>query len=112
MAEGVGICSPTRRVPGSQFQRTFLLRGPAPFWLVLGVPTFQRPVLATASHGPCHSGPNKVVAPFYTNTMSRKRHLFTAMELYGSVVQLARHCPLANDPSASVAPSYGGGGGV
>src|SRR5438093_541364 len=45
-------------------------RGPAPFWLVLGVPTFRRPVLATASHGPCHSGPNKVVALFYFNTMS------------------------------------------
>ena len=38
--------------------------------------------------------------------LSRKRHLFTAMVFYGSLVQLARPCPLANDPSASVAPSW------
>jgi len=27
------------------------------------------------------------------------------MENHGSLVQLARHCPLADDPTASVAPN-------
>src|SRR2546427_1730933 len=39
------------------------------------------------------------------NSKSRKRHLFTAVELYGPLVQLARPCLLADNRVASVAPS-------
>src|SRR5207249_4665027 len=39
----------------AQFQRAHPRKGPGPFWLVLGTPTFRRPVLATASHGQSHS---------------------------------------------------------
>ena len=40
-----------------------------------------------------------------------KRHLFTAMEIHGPLVHVARPCPLADNPVASVAPSSGGEGG-
>ena|SRR5207249_10857290 len=104
MAERVGIRSPARRVPDAQFQRALPRKGPGPFWLVLGTPTFRRPVLATASHGQSHSGPNKVGARSYFKTMSRS-DTFSGDELPRPVGPLARHCPLANDPVAPVAPS-------
>ena len=76
----------------SQFQLALPLRGPAP---------------SCAPHAGGHTPRDlPIQIPPSAWPLSRKRHLFTAMVFYGSLVQLARHCPLANDPSASVAPSW------
>ena len=44
------------------------------------------------------------------DSKSRKRHLFTAMELYGPLVHVARHCP--NTENRCFSRQAGGEGGI